>query len=255
MATKYVVDGDQRLRFDKKITELMRQVHAQETLAYDPEDLIDHLQIATEGKFNLIHPLATEMKIFTKWRSKWPEFWRLLDVDVIDIMSRPNFPKFIRPGFPWVIVDPGLMDDAVLAEELFKKIGIPYGVSIALLDYTNSATPGTAVAILVRDTIEPDSEYVGKSANDADGITEKEGKRFIFRRHWVILFAFLWWMTKGKQKLDVSGWTRFPKNRLSDGSVAYGRWDPFNDWVELRCDDGDDRREGAGPREGNFFTL
>lgn len=255
MATKYVVSGDQRLRFDRKVTELMRQVHSQESLAFDPEALIDHLQDATEGRFNRTQPSAREVKIFAEWCAKWPEFWNLFGVDVSKIMSHQNFPKAPRPGFPWSIVDPGLMDDAVLTETLFKKIGISYWVSVALLEYSNSSAPGTASAILVRDTIEPDKEYLGKSVDDADGITEKEGKRFILRRHWVILFAFLWLLTKGKQKLDVKGWTRFPKNRLSCGSAADGDWDPGRDEVELDYVDSDSQYELAGPREGNFFPL
>jgi hypothetical protein len=128
-------------------------------------------------------------------------------------------------------------------------------MSVALGDYSNSGEPKKAHVILARDTIEPDEDYLGKSADDADQITVEKGTQFLLRRHWIILFAFLWWSTEGKQKLDVKGWTRFPKNRLSDGRAANASGDPDADGVRLSYGDGGGRYGTAGPREGKFYTL
>ena len=46
-----IVTGDQKLRISAKLAEIQRQVFLQASYPFDPEALIRHLQMATEGKF------------------------------------------------------------------------------------------------------------------------------------------------------------------------------------------------------------
>lgn len=96
-------------------------------------------------------------------------------------------------------------------------------------------------AIWVRNGVEPDSQHLGKSANDvkAEGLkTETNLERML---HEIVFFA----ETNGH--LDIKGWTWNSGSRRSDGYVPYSYWNGDEFKVDYGSVDG--RCDNAGPRE------
>ena len=170
----------------------------------------------------------------------WIRFWKEVGVD----LSHVKCSSILSPEYMYVL-NPGTIEDIDLVEKLKDIVEFYTWTDLEKYILPLSHTP---TFNLYNNSIEPDSRFLGKSANDVKGVVG----RFMTRGDYIILQAFRKW--KGLSQLDIKGWTTFPHNYLG-GHVAYGGWHPGSVGVRLGDQHADDRDGDSGPRLAVSISL
>lgn len=258
MATKYVVTGDQGLRIANRLAEIQRQVFLQKEYPHDPEELIHHLQSASEGQFisaasispvEIVKPtiLTPNLRNTGKTLGDWlkareilhmfftgetvvlPEIFVFTDEELASITLMPAF----RPA--------GATNR--MAVEWKRQMGEEVFEEADVVEYKNSEGPPTHELYLLNRSVSPDKETLGKHAKSPDGLIQVKD------RLWIGLFSWcdadtLYLAITGKH-LDPETWCWFPEDRLPGGREVAGG---SSYGGEVRLDWGD--RDGCSPSYG-----
>jgi len=162
--------------------------------------------------------------------------------------------RFAIPAeLPWKSVlpvfDPGNLDNRGMVEKALKGLGLNVYEETDVMNYASSAMSGAPTLHLIENSIIPNADTMGKSPNDL-----RETKKLYLRlRGYGLAFALCF--SAKKVWLDSQTWTWFPEDRLSDGDVANGYWDPGYRKVGFDWSDPGDRRSSSGARVAMPVSL
>jgi hypothetical protein len=191
-------------------------------------------------------PTDDERKVVSRFVESNLKFWR--DVHGIDLRLPedvyPLFPRLV-PGFERYIVMPQIGLNAIWEGQSrsFKawKYFDTEPEAFVTQNERSAAKTGLYV-ILVRESVEPDSDLLNLSASMVKKRklkTETLAERLVHGHQYYI-------ETKGH--LDVNGWTICSGSRYSDGGVPYAYWRGADREVRVDWSGVDDRDPSSGPR-------
>lgn len=120
--------------------------------------------------------------------------------------------------------------------KLLRKLGFDPWESVDVSQYSGSTAFDQHQLFLIQNSERPDKDTMGLSPNQL----RKTGNPFLNLKGYAIAMGFHHQLTKGY--LDPETLTWFPEDRLSDGKVAYGYWNPWNlgvgfCWNDPDCED------------------
>lgn len=163
-------------------------------------------------------------------REEWQKFYKEhfnWDVD---------FSRVIVPSKPtiglWrlIIIARGMMNNKMFArmEQLFKCL--KYADNLDTAVPTKARTTESHYAVWVRDGVEPDAEFLGKSTREVDP-DMKIGMTLLER-----MTLELKYFTETGKHLDIKELTFCSGSRNSDGGVPCVCWHPYDGAVGVRWD-------------------
>ncbi|MEI6346280.1 MAG: hypothetical protein WCO79_03570 [bacterium] len=171
--------------------------------------------------------------------------------------TRPDLRKqFVMPAtLPWekviVVYDPGDLDNGAALEKTLKaepKLADIYE-EVGVMKYSGSKATGTPTLRFIERSEKPTADTMNLSADEM--VATK--RTFLDLRGYAIAFGTYHHSTK--RFLDSETWTRFPHNRLPDGGVAGGGWDPGRSQVRFYWYRPAARDSGIGAREAVDCVL
>lgn len=227
---------------DGQSKEIRRQLREGTLTNAHIQALIDHKNPFDAEKLPQKKRGSDNAEIFA-WLDDWKKFcgeFKLkieLDFDAIKekVLDRPK-------GFDWVIYMPSGITSRDAIDKLCKP-QFKVWEEIPVEQYSLERQPDKPYVILCRANVEPDDVWRGKSADDMS----ETAIPFLDCRERYMLEAFYYWK-KGKH-LDITGWTRCPRSRASNGDVACAYWGGARGGFYADWDYPDDRRSRAGGRE------
>jgi len=163
----------------------------------------------------------------------------------MEIDITPDLLNFIRTDqrieFNWSVYRPqGLT--ARKAIDLLCKPQFKVEEHINVADYSLERDSNESHLVLCRETVEPDAEWHGKSANDMQATTTP----FLDLCDRAVLEAIYYFVHK--KHLDIKGVTRCPRSRCGDGA-AYAGWNPRYRGFDVDAGAGDLPYPDFGGRE------
>jgi hypothetical protein len=252
MAT-HVVTSDQKDKISNRLKEISRQVFLQREYGHDPDLLIDHLQSATEGKFigdsKMVFPIQPSVTLSVP-PFQFPRLFKAADTNLDEIIPVTEcFAKKVlgvtvnlRKQFdfpaelPWknmlLVFDPGLNNREAIEKSLKGQKLKVYEES-NVMEYSGSAALGQPTLQIIENSIRPTEDTLGNLAKSPDQLNI-DSRPYLELRGYALAFGLRY--STSKDYLDPETWTWFPKNRLPDGRVACGSWDPDVFYREVRFD-------------------
>jgi hypothetical protein len=171
----------------------------------------------------------------------WSQFWLMFKIDFSKQLA-----SIIPEKGRMYVVNPGTMSDQELVE-LLRPL-VPYYLHVDLDPFSHSVASGKMTLRSFADSVEPDTEYLGRSAKDAEGL----GLTWMTRAEYIIRQAFNVW--RRVLTHDVRGHTIFPHQRLGE-DVACGDWDCGRLQVNLSSRLADRQYAFSGPRLAKEVPL
>jgi hypothetical protein len=155
--------------------------------------------------------------------------------------------QFAIPAeFPWQSVipvfDPGNMTNRQMVKRVLKELGHEVYEETDVMKYSGSQACKEPTLHFIENSIRPNADTLGKSPNDL----RQTGKLYLRLRGYGLAFA-LYHFAKNDY-LDPQTFTWFPEDRLSDGNVANGYWNPGGREVGFGWDGPDSRGSDSGGR-------
>jgi len=250
MAT-HVVTSDQKDKISNRLAEINRQVFLQREYGHDPDLLIDHLQSATEGKFNRDSKMAFPIQPSITPSAppfEFPRLFKAADTNLdeiipvtecfaekilgvtINLRKQFDFPA----EFSWknmlLAFDPGLNNREAIEKSLYGQKLKVYEES-NVMEYSGSAALGQPTLHIIENSIRPTEDTMGNLAKSPDQLNA-DGRSYLELRGYALAFGLRYFSSK--DYLDPQTRTWFPKNRLPDGWVAFGCWSPPVDYREVK---------------------
>lgn len=111
-----------------------------------------------------------------------------------------------------------------MAVDWKKKLGVDVYEEVDVMKYKNSKGPKESELYLINRSVRPDEDTLGENAKSPDGLIQVPNKLWIGLYGWCDADSLYFAITG--EHLDPETWTWFPEDRLSDGRVACGHWDP-----------------------------
>ncbi len=246
MATKHVVTGEHALKIGNRLAEIQRQVFLQKEYAHDPEDLIRHLQCATEGEFvgneakstvgiaepQIIIPnlrsIAPTLADWLKAREELHKFFTGETIILRDIfafeeadLDRTDIMPAFRPA--------GATNRDVV--DWKKKLGVVVYEEADVMKYSGSTGSKESELLLVNRSLCPDDDTLDDNAKTPDQLIQVPNRLWLHLFDWCDADNIHFVVTD--EHLDLQTWTWFPHDRLPGGAVACGGWGPVNRGVYL----------------------
>lgn len=192
-----------------------------------PEQVLYWLGHKSELKQKLYKLFEATGDDYDALREEWQKFYK--DQFGWDV----DFSRVIIPSKPetgsWrlLFIAKGMTNNKMFArlEQLFKCWKYTDNLDAAVP--TNARTTENHYAIWVRDGVEPDEEFLGKSVREVDS-DMKIGMTLLER----MTLEIKYFAETGKH-LDINGGTRCSGSRHSDGDVPYVHWDPDDGTVHV----------------------
>lgn len=155
---------------------------------------------------------------------------------------------FVIPEtLPWQsaipIFDPGGMTNSDVIQKVLRGSGLATWEEVPVDQYSGSGANGGPTLRFIQSSVRPDADTMGKSP---DWLVATQ-KNWLDPRGYALAFALHHQVTG--EWLDPQTFTWFPNNRLSDGWVARGHWDPVRRlWVRFRWGNSDVEHPSGGAR-------
>ena len=164
---------------------------------------------------------------FAAVRTEWEKFYLdhcniVVDFSEVTIPTKPS-----EGSWRLIFVSQGLTMNVILAVMRAKFKAWVYAEDLDGNVPTNTRTSVQSYAKWVRDGVEPDEEYLGKTTRDAD-MTGTIGMTLLER----LVLGVKHFVETGKH-LDIKGWTICTGSRYSDGSVPFVYWGPSTAEVKV----------------------
>jgi hypothetical protein len=153
-----------------------------------------------------------------------------------EILSRTDLIPVFRPA------------DATnrMAVRWKQKLGITIWEEVDVMRYKNSAGPGVPELYFINRSVRPDEDTLGKNAKTPDELIVAPEKIWCDLYVWCDADSLYFKIMN--EHLDSETWTWFPHDRLPDGGVACGSWNPSGGRVRLVWYGRDNRNPGVGAR-------
>ncbi|MFA6227360.1 MAG: hypothetical protein WC631_02710 [Candidatus Paceibacterota bacterium] len=248
MAT--IVTGEMSVKLGNQFAEIQRQLYLQRGgYPYDPEMLSKHLQLAIEGKFV---DIATQVAVGNNLSFAIGLAEHQADklfgykANIAEMFALPEV-------LPWkeviAILQPSGVDNRQAVNSLQK-----YGLSKAYEEvdvnkYKYHEASDKPRLFLIERNPRPTKNTMGKSPNTL----VKTGRLWLPLKVYALAFGQYYEATN--QYLDPETWTWFPTERLSDGEVAYGYWNPSDRNVRFHWINAGGEIDGMGAREAIEVPL
>lgn len=196
----------------------------------------------TELKQKLCEVFAV-MDEYVTLREGWQKFYKehfKWDVDFSRVIIPP---KPAIGSWRLLIIAQGMTLNKMFArmEQLFKCW--KYADNLDTAVSTNVRTTASHYAVWVRDGVEPDAEFLGKSVREADP-DMKIGMTLLERTTLGVKY-----FAETNKHLDIKGLTFCSGSLDSDGDVPYMFWSPIDDHVFVRWCYVDDSDGSHGVRQ------
>ena len=170
-------------------------------------------------------PIETYVNLRAEWQKFYSDHFKMVaDFSGVVVPEKPS-----EGLWRLLFIPIGLTLNATLVamRAKFKVVLYGYGEDLDNAVPTNTRTTTQAYAIWVRDGVEPDEKYLGKSTRQAD-MDGKIGMTLLER----LVFEFKFFVETEKH-LDLKGLTLCTGSRSSDGDVPYVDFHPSIDKVRV----------------------